>query len=61
MKTFTATQLNKEPTQVFDEAKEYGSTVIKHDRYRGGVFAIVWNPDFTEEEVLAAIKMPIAD
>ena len=56
MKTFSATHLNKHAQEVFDEVKEYGTAVIEHDRYRGGVFAIVWNPDFSEEEVLAQIK-----
>jgi len=56
MKTFTATHLNKHAQEVFDEVKEYESVVIEHDRYRGGVFAIVWNPDMSEEEVLQQMK-----
>ena len=51
MKTFTATHLNKHAQEVFDEVKEYGSAVIEHDRYRGGVFAIVWNRDHSKEEI----------
>jgi len=45
MKTFTATHLNKLPSDVFEAAKEDGAAVIEHSRYRKGVFAIVWNPD----------------
>ena len=45
MKTFTATQLNKSPQDIFDAAKEDGSALIEHSRYRKGVFAIAWNPD----------------
>lgn len=48
MKTYTATQLNKSPQEVFDAAKEDGAVVIKHDRYSKGVFAIVWNHDMPE-------------
>lgn len=55
MKTFTATELNKSPQDVFDAAKE-GGAIIEHSRYRKGVFAIVWNPDFSEEEQLKQIK-----
>jgi hypothetical protein len=43
MKSFTATQLNKAPQEIFAAAKEDGAIEIKHDRFNGGVFAIVWN------------------
>ena len=33
MKTFTATQLNKKPQEVFAAVKEDGAVEIKHDRY----------------------------
>ena len=56
MKTFTATHLNKHAQEVFAAAKEDGSALIEHDRYTGGVFAIVWNPDMSEEEMLKQIK-----
>jgi len=56
MKTFTATHLNKHAQEVFDEVKEYGSAAIEHDRYRGGVFAIVWNPDMAEDEMLLKLS-----
>ena len=52
MKTFTATQLNKRPQEVFAAAKEDGTVLIEHDRY-SGVFAIVWN---SEDEVLEQIN-----
>jgi hypothetical protein len=55
MKTFTATQLNKSPQQVFAAAKEDGTVLIEHDRFNG-CFAIVWNPNFTEDEVLQQMR-----
>lgn len=55
MKTFTATQLNKSPQEIFTAAKEEGTVLIEHDRYNG-VFAIVWNPNYTEEEVLQQMQ-----
>ena len=55
MKTFTATQLNKSPQEIFRAAKDNGTVLIKHDRY-DGCFAIVWNPSYSEEEVLAQIQ-----
>ena len=36
MKTFTATQLNKKPQEVFAAVKEDGEACIKHDRYKDG-------------------------
>lgn len=36
MKTFTATQLNKAPQEIFAAAKEDGTAYIKHDRHGGG-------------------------
>ncbi len=52
MKTFTATQLNKSPQEVFAAVKEDGSVLIEHDRY-SGVFSIVWHPtDATKEDKL---------
>jgi hypothetical protein len=51
MKTFTATQLSKKPQEVFAAAKEDGTVLIEHDRYEG-CFAIVWNKQYSEEEVL---------
>jgi len=58
MKAFTATQLNKAPQEVFDAAKEDGSVLVEHGRYRGGVFAIVWNRDYSESEQLQQICEP---
>ena len=58
MKTFTATQLNKAPQEIFDAAKEDGTALIKHSRYRNGVFAIVWNEQQSEEEVLSSSLDP---
>jgi len=55
MKTFTATQLNKSAQEVFAATKEDGYVLVKHDRYNG-VFAIVWNPQFSEEEILQQMK-----
>ena len=55
MKTFTATHLNKHAKDVFHAAKEDGSVVIEHYGYLGGVFAIVWNPDMAEDEMLKQI------
>ena len=55
MKTFTATQLNKAPQEIFAAAKEDGSVLIEHGRY-DGVFAIVFNPNYTEEEVLQQMR-----
>ena len=55
MKTFTATQLNKSPQEIFRAAKDNGTVLIEHDRYDGR-FAIVWNPSYSEEEVLAQIQ-----
>lgn len=55
MKTFTATQLNKSAQEVFAAAKDEGTVLIEHDRY-SGVFAIVWNPQYSEAEVLGQIK-----
>ena len=52
LKTFTATHLNKHAQEVFEEAKEHGTALIKHDRFRNGRFAIVWNPSYSEEEAL---------
>jgi hypothetical protein len=40
MKTFTATQLNKAPQEIFAAAKEDGVVEIKHDRYAGVKFTI---------------------
>ena len=40
MKTFTATQLNKKPQEVFAAAKEDGGVYIKHDRYSGVQFML---------------------
>ena len=51
MKTFSATQLSKSPQAIFAAAKEDGTVLIEHDRYNG-TFAIVWNPNYTTEEVL---------
>jgi len=56
MKTFTATHLNKHSKEVFHAAKEDGSVVIEHYGYLGGVFAIVWNADMSEEEMLKQIR-----
>jgi len=56
MKTFTATHLNKHAQEVFAAAKDDGSVIIEHSNYFGGVFAIVWNPDMSEEEMLKQIK-----
>jgi hypothetical protein len=50
MKTFTATQLNKKPQEVFAAAKEDGTVLIEHGRYSGR-FAIVWNKEYSEVEV----------
>jgi hypothetical protein len=55
MKTFTATQLNKSPQEIFAAAKEDGTVLIEHSRY-DGVFAIVWNPDFTKEQVIQQMR-----
>ncbi len=47
MKTFTATQLNKSPQEIFAAAKEDGFVLIIHDRYEKS-FAITHNPyDFS--------------
>ena len=43
MKTFTATQLNKKPQEVFSAAKKEGSAFIDHDRHSNGFFSIVWH------------------
>jgi hypothetical protein len=40
MKTFTATQLNKNAQQVFAAADKDGSVKINHDRYPGKVFIV---------------------
>lgn len=56
MKTFTATQLNKSPQEVFAAAKEDGKALIEHDRYMGGRFAIVWNKDFSKGDQLIQAK-----
>jgi len=56
MKAFSATHLNKHAQEVFAAAKEDGTVLIEHDRYPNGVFAIVWNPSYSEEEVLQQIK-----
>jgi len=55
LKTFTATQLNKSPQEIFRAAKDNGAVLIEHDRY-DGCFALVWNPNFSEDEVMAQIK-----
>lgn len=60
MKTFTATQLNKKPQEVFAAAKEDGTVLIEHDRYQG-VFAIVWNKEYSEDEVLGHMLPEIGD
>jgi len=55
MKTFSATQLNKSAQEVFAAAKEEGTVLIEHDRY-SGVFALVWNRQHSEDEILQKIK-----
>ena len=44
MKTFTATQLNKKPQEVFAAVKEDGEACIKHDRYADNLFVIKLRP-----------------
>ena len=44
MKTFTATQLNKKPQEVFAAAKEDGEVCIRHDRYPDNLFVIKLRP-----------------
>jgi len=56
IKTFTATHLNKHAQEVFAAARDDGAVVIDHSSHYGGVFAIVWNPDFSEEEVLQQMR-----
>ena len=59
MKTFTATQLNKEPQEVFISAKEE-EVFIQHDRHRNGRFVIKWEPSYsppTFEEIKAVAKI----
>ena len=51
MKTFSATHLNKHAQEVFAAAKD-GPVLIRHDRYTGGVFTIVWNRNHSMEEIL---------
>lgn len=60
MKTFTATQLNKKPQEVFAAAKEEGTVLIEHDRYNG-VFAIVWNKSYSEDEVSGHMLPEVGD
>ena len=57
MKTFTATHLNKHAQEVFAAAKDDGSVVIEHSNYFGGVFAIVWNPDISMDDVKSAANL----
>ena len=53
IKTFTATQLNKSPQEVFAAAKEDGKVKIKHDRYQG---AFIINHVYTVSPAITAIS-----
>ena len=44
MKSYTATQFNKSPQEVFAAAKEDGAVEIKHDRFRDVTFTIEAKP-----------------
>lgn len=57
MKTYTATQLNKSPQEVFAAAKEDGAVIIEHDRHSTGSFRITWKRDVSAEEVIAVAKI----
>ena len=49
MKTFTATQLNKSPQEIFAAAKEDGDVLIEHDRHEG-VFIISHVSSLTDDD-----------
>lgn len=40
MKTFTATELNKEPAKIYREADRHGSVLINNDRYPHRIFEL---------------------
>ena len=58
MKTFTATQLNKSPQEVFAAAKEDGKVKIKHDRYQG---AFIINHVYTVSPAITAISKAMGE
>lgn len=57
MKTFTATQLNKSPQEIFAAAKEDGAIIIKHDRYSGFLFRLCIEDEYSPAIVSIAKEM----
>ncbi len=65
MKTFTSTQLNKSPAQVFRAADQEGKVKINHDRYPDKVFIMEGRErgwiDCSAEESADRIQQRIAN